>query len=108
MGQTEKSIEKKREMLCYIHDAIKFLVGMSADAAKLEIHDNEKASRRHAQDWLYLKNKFIPNAFKVAKEVRTECIGYRNSVKARKRKTVVKKVEGFDSGFKEDHDNEDY
>lgn len=43
-------IDKKRELLSHINECIASLVEMSADAAKLEIHDNDQASRRLKQN----------------------------------------------------------
>ncbi len=40
---------KKRELLNPLNDMITALVALSADAAKLEVHDNDQASRRLKQ-----------------------------------------------------------
>ena len=40
---------KKRDLLVPLHDMIASLTELGADAAKLEIHDNDQASRRLKQ-----------------------------------------------------------
>jgi hypothetical protein len=40
---------KKRELLNYLNEAIIHLSNLSSDAAKLEIYDNDAASRRLKQ-----------------------------------------------------------
>lgn len=48
---------KKREILPVLSEAIMALTMLSADAATLELHDNEQASKRLRQGVIDFKNK---------------------------------------------------
>jgi hypothetical protein len=63
---------KKRDILPYLNDAILALTQMSADAAKLEIMDNDQASRRIKRALVDFKKGELDRFTKIILGVRTE------------------------------------
>lgn len=52
-------IVKKRELIPKLNKVINALVSMSADLAKLELTDNEEASKRARRDIIDIKNIYL-------------------------------------------------
>lgn len=67
---------KKREVLKLIANCTKSLANMSEDAAKLEIFDNDKASRRLKRDIALFKEgplkEFTDAVYKIREEIRNK------------------------------------
>jgi len=63
---------KKREILPALHDAIRALTDMASDAAKLEITDNEQASRRLKRAIMHFKRNELDSFNKIIVGVRSE------------------------------------
>lgn len=70
--------EKKRELTHFIDSAIKALVDMHADAAKLEFFDNDEASRRLKRDIVDFEHTELKNLKEAVKKIR-EAINSRPS-----------------------------
>jgi len=71
---------KKRELLPKLNDAIVAMCNMSADAAKLEITDNDQASRRLKRDLTSFKNGPLKELYDSIVETR-EQIKYKKPIK---------------------------
>lgn len=81
-------ITKKRDLLPKLHKVINALVDMSADLAKLELTDNEEASKRARRDIIDIKNKYM-------KDLNDEITNLRfdlNTSKGRKTKRPRKQI----------------
>lgn len=72
---------KKRDLLPALHSAIRALTDMASDAAKLEITDNDQASRRLKRAVLSFKRGELSAFSKLVLDVRTEI----NMIPTRKR-----------------------
>jgi len=62
----------KREILPVLNNAVNALVAMSADCAKLEIMDNDQASRRIKRDIASFKEKELKNLSELIYGIRAE------------------------------------
>lgn len=70
--QNTKTI-KKRELLSGDHtlnSMIQYLVGLSGDLAKLELHDNYEASKRVRISMIRFRNELIPQFESKIKDIR--------------------------------------
>lgn len=76
---------KKREILPFLDAAIICLSKMSADAAKLEIMDNDQASRRLKKSIVDFKHNELDNFTKIVFSVRAEI----NSKPSKKKKLIT-------------------
>lgn len=65
-------MEKRREILPVLNDAINALVALSADCAKLELMDNDQASRRVKRDLASFKQKELANFSQLVYKTRGE------------------------------------
>lgn len=67
---------KKREVLKLINNCTRSLADMSADAATLEMFDNDKASRRLKRDISLFKEgplkEFTDAVYKIREEIRNK------------------------------------
>ncbi len=63
---------KKREILPALHDAIRALTDMASDAAKLEITDNEQASRRLKRAVMHFKRNELTSFNEIIVNTRKE------------------------------------
>lgn len=65
-------MEKKRELLTHLNKCILALTSMSADAANLEIIDNDQASRRLRRDVLHFKSNELEAFFQAVRDTREQ------------------------------------
>lgn len=79
-------IEKKREILPALNNAIIALTMLSGDAAKLELHDNEEASKRLRKGVIDFRNVDLKNLEIIIQNIRFDI----NTDKGRKVKRQKK------------------
>lgn len=68
------TVLKKREILPTLHNAIIALTALGADAANLEVNDNDSASKRLKRDLIDFKNGPLEDLFQKIKSVRDEIV----------------------------------
>lgn len=81
---------RKREILPILNNAINALVAMSADCAKLEMMDNDQASRRVKRDLASFKQKELREFSDLVYSVRAEMQLIPSRPQTEKQKTNLK------------------
>ena len=81
-------LTKKREVLLLLNKAIEKLVSMSADAAKLEIYDNEVASKRLKMSINKFKHEELNDLQRAVLDLRSEW----NMKKGKKKQIISPEV----------------
>lgn len=83
-----KTLSKKRELLSLVNDATIAISNMSGDAADLEYHDNDSASRRLKAQIVDFENGPLKALKDTVKDIRT-------TINSRPRKVVANRVKSI-------------